>query len=475
MSKRLPVLSEGPPSAKDSSPPVLRASEFRGRAAMVTLGCAKNHVDSEVMLGVLAEAGYELVDDLERADVAIVNTCAFLESAVEESIGQILQISSRKESGQLRQLVVAGCLVERYKGSLPTLLPEVDAFLATNELRRVGDVLSGEFRDALEAGKRPYFLYDETMPRILATPSHSAYVKIAEGCNRPCAFCIIPQIRGKFRSRSISSVVREVAQLAEQGVREVNLIAQDLTHFGRDRREGDLTALLEALDKAGQVEWIRLLYAYPIGVTESLLTLLNDAPHVCEYLDIPLQHSSERLLQSMRRPIGQYSPRSIIERIRAQAPQVHVRTTFIVGYPGETESDVADLEEFVRSARFSNLGVFCYSREEGTLAADLPHHVPEDVKEERRQRIMLAQQEVLEEGLKQCIGSEQEVLLDGAHEETGLLLTSRTRFQAPEVDGTVIINDVEEGVADFSAGRMGSVAITDVAGYDLVGCLQRTW
>ncbi len=451
----------------------LEPKSFRGRAAVVTLGCAKNQVDSEVMLGVLKSSGYEIVSEVSQADVAIINTCGFLESAIQESIDCILDVAEYKSQGRLRKLVVAGCLVERYRGDLRAELPEVDAFITTQDVMRVAEAAGGVLEDTLSSAARPYFLYDDSTPRYLASKRHTAFVKVSEGCNRPCTFCIIPKIRGNMRSRSIDSVVREVAALGEQGVREINLVAQDLTSFGGDHKGGNLAALLKALDAGRAVDWIRLLYAYPIGVDEELLDSIVALPRVCNYLDLPLQHASESVLKEMKRPLGRYSPRRIAEFIRSRQPSIALRTTFIVGFPGESDSDIAELENFVREGYFSSVGVFTYSPELGTPAHDLKQQVEESVKAERRERIMLAQQEVNERRLDGLRGQVLSVLVEGQHDETELLLAGRSEFQAPDVDGIVIMNDAEFDLAEVPTGQFVPVEITEVAGYDLVGKVKR--
>ncbi len=444
---------------------------YRGQAAVVTLGCAKNQVDSEVMLGVLRREGFAIVNDLTKADVAVVNTCGFLQSSVKESLDAILNLADYKKSGRLRKLIVAGCLVERYKDDLKKTLPEVDSFISVDDLLKVGEVAQGGVDVVLNKAARPYFLYDESMPRQLSTRPHTAYVKVSEGCNRPCTFCIIPKLRGGMRSRSLESVVEEVKALGASGIREVNLVAQDLTSYGTDRKAAGLAQLLRSLDDTAAVDWIRLLYAYPIGIDEELLATIVERERIVEYLDLPLQHSSEAVLKPMQRPLGRYSPRRIIEFIRAAQPSIHLRTTFIVGFPGETEQDVDDLEAFVREGHFTNVGVFTYSPEEGTPSFEMDGQIPEKVKSERRKRVMLAQQEVNERRLSGLIGTRIEAMIEGTHEDTDLLISGRARFQAPDVDGTVIINDVAEGIAAPHAGQRGLVEITETAGYDLIGTL----
>jgi ribosomal protein S12 methylthiotransferase len=386
----------------------------------------------------------------------------------------VLELSELKKSGSLRRLLVAGCMVERYKGDIRKALPEVDSFIALDGLLSVGQAALGEddsLRDILHEGSRPYFLYDETMPRHLASRSHMAYVKVSEGCNRPCAFCIIPQIRGAMRSRSVESITREVQALGAQGVKEMNLVAQDLTAYGTDTGNGRLVDLLRSLDAAKAAQWIRLLYAYPVGVDDELLAAITELPSVCKYLDVPLQHASESVLKMMKRPVGRFGSRRFVEYVRSQAPSIKLRTTFIVGFPGETEEDVAELEKFVAEGHFESVGVFTYSPEQGTAAFEMKDQISEKEKRIRRDRIMLAQQKVRIARNDEYIGQEFEVLVEGPHEETDMLLTARTRFQAPEVDGTVLINDVVEGLGQVEAGHLGRVKITEISGYDLVGTL----
>lgn len=450
----------------------LDVRKFRGRAAVVTLGCAKNQVDSEVMLGVLEQSGFEIVTELQRADVAVVNTCGFLESSVRESIDCILEVADLKKSAQLRRLIVAGCMVERYRGDIKKTLPEVDAFIAVDDILNVAKAAEDGVQDLIDSAARPYFLYDDSMPRRISTPSHFAYVKISEGCNRPCTFCIIPKLRGAMRSRSHASVLSEAGILAQSGVREINLVAQDLTDYGADRRERNaIVKLLQDLDSARSVEWIRLLYAYPVGVSQELLDTIVALPRVCNYLDIPLQHASESVLKRMQRPVGRYASRKLTEFIRKSAPQIHIRTTFIVGFPGETEADVAELEAFVQEGHFENVGVFTYSQEEGTPAGTMDQQIPEKEKRARRERIMLAQQAVTQRKLNSRIGSEIRVLIEGPHQETDLLLSARAYWQAPEVDGVVLINDALVDISQDLRGRFGVVRVEDAAGYDLVGTL----
>ena len=450
----------------------VEARAFRGKAAVVTLGCAKNQVDSEVMLGVLRREGFVLTKDVKDAEVVVVNTCSFLQSSVKESIDCILDVSEQKKNGRLRKLIVAGCLVERYKEDLKKTLPEVDSFISIDDLLKVGDVASGGVASDLRNAARPYFLYDDSTPRQLSTRPHTAYVKISEGCNRPCTFCIIPKLRGAMRSRTMASVLEEVKALGARGIREVNLVAQDSTAYGTDLKGPGVATLLRELNKASAVDWIRLLYAYPVGLDKELLDTIADCERVVEYLDLPLQHASEAVLKRMQRPLGKYSPRAVVEFIRSYKPSIHLRTTFIVGFPGETEEDIDALEALVSEGHFTNVGVFTYSREEGTPSHGYEGHLPEKVKSERRKRVMLAQQEVNRKRLESMIGQSVEVLIEGTHEETDLLLSGRTRFQAPDVDGTVIINDVAPELT-VAPGALGRVEISECAGYDLIGKLKQ--
>ncbi|MCB0333816.1 MAG: 30S ribosomal protein S12 methylthiotransferase RimO, partial [Bdellovibrionales bacterium] len=391
-------------------------------------------------------------------------------SAVEESIDCILDVSELKKTGRLRTLIVSGCMVERYKGNLREELPEVDVFLTTDQVLDVGQALNTDhpLSSLLESSQRPYFLYDDSAPRILSSGNFSAYVKISEGCNRPCSFCIIPQLRGPLRSRSVDSVVREVQHLAQQGIKEVNLIGQDLTAFGSDRKSVELSALLARLDTETDIVWVRLLYAYPLGIEEGLLTTIRNHSKICRYLDFPLQHASESVLKGMKRPLGKFSPREIVSLVRTHVPDMELRTTFIVGFPGESESDVEELASFIEDTAFTSVGIFEFSPEEGTYAADLPEQIPMEERRKRRDYLMQVQQETVFRRNADRRGLLYDVLLEGEYEESDLLLSGRAVFQAPEVDGQIIINDIEcEYVPQ--KGDIVQVEITESAGYDLVG------
>ena len=459
---------------------------------MISLGCAKNLVDTEVMLGHLDREGCEFVQDPQEADVIIVNTCGFIGPAREESINTILEAARLKQSGRLQRLVVAGCMVQRYRDELAESLPEVDDFIGLDELETVVS-RTGLDRNASRTGPARQrnqltvlptsrtvetpaapavaawgassFLYDHETPRRIATPAWTAYVKIAEGCDHTCAFCAIPGFRGTFRSRQADSIVREAETLARAGVRELNLIAQDTSHYGRDRGEADgLSDLLGRLDRIDPIRWIRVHYLYPNTVTPGLIATMARSKRVLPYVDIPLQHAHPETLRRMRRGGSAVSHMKLLERFREALPQATLRTTFIVGFPGETEEEFEALLAFVDEARFDHVGVFTYSHEERTPAIALDDDVPSTVKDSRRERLMAAQQAIVVERNSTLIGTRREVLVEGPHPETEHLLVGRMASQAPEVDGQIIIND---GVA--SPGSFVTVELTESAGYDLVG------
>ena len=436
----------------------------KARVFFRSLGCPKNRLDSEVMLGALALSGYALAERIEDADVAVVNTCSFIESAREESIDAILELAERREGSQLRALVVSGCLPQRYGGELAKELPEVDAFIGTLEFPRIADVLDGILAGRsrgvyVEAGRT--HLMSERDPRLLIGPAHTAYLKIAEGCSRPCAFCAIPQIRGRFQSRRPESVLAEARQLAEAGVRELNLVAQDSTAYGWDLpgRPG-LAPLLRRLDEVDGVEWIRLLYLYPSAISEELIEVLASSRRVLPYVDVPLQHASDRILRAMRRGVTRAKQRQLVERLRGQIPEVTLRTTFIVGFPGETEEDFSELLDFVRECRFERAGIFRYSDEEGTAAEKLPHKVPRDVARTRQRRLGAIQSAIMAEKLSELSGRETTVLVDEAAVGG---LRGRMASQAPDVDGSVLLR------GDASPGDLVAVRIGARRGLDLEG------
>jgi ribosomal protein S12 methylthiotransferase len=431
---------------------------------MVNLGCPKNLVDGEVMLGLLAREGYTLTLDPEQAGVLMVNTCSFINEAKEESINTILELAQHKEATPTKRLIVTGCLAQRYSQELRESLPEVDVFVGTGEFLRITEIL--QQKQSLLDGSATYvgaahILPDHTVPRIATTSFYTSYLKVAEGCNHKCAFCIIPKIRGLQESRSIASLVAEAEQLAAQGVKELNLIAQDLTAYGRERRDGTtLLALLRALSRVEGVAWIRLLYCYPNYLDEPLLRYIAEEEKICSYLDLPLQHISDRMLRAMRREKSGDGVRRLLDRIRTYVPGVALRTSFIVGFPGEQDDDFQQLLDFVSEAQIDHVGVFRYSQEEGTVAGTLPDQVAEEVKQERWHQLMQQQAYVVRRKNLALIGSEQDVLVCG-HDDRGRLW-GRSRRQAPEIDGIMLL---ERGQAEI--GEISPTQITGVSGYDL--------
>jgi ribosomal protein S12 methylthiotransferase len=430
---------------------------------MHTLGCPKNRVDSEVMLGTLSEAGYRLVQDPARADVIVVNTCGFIDSAKEESVQAIVELAQMKAEGRCKKLVVAGCLAQRYPEQLARELPEVDHFVGTGAYQEIARIV-GEAQARRIVVPDPDFVHDASTPRVNSLPSHTAYLKIAEGCDNACAFCIIPALRGPQRSRPVADLVAEAERLAAQGTVELSLVAQDLTAYGQDLPgKVRLAHLLPELCRVDGIRWIRLHYAYPRDFPDSLIEVMAREPKIVKYLDMPLQHSSDRLLRSMKRGRDSRFLRSLLARIRERVPGVALRTALIVGLPGETEQDFRDLLRFVQEQRFERLGVFTYSREEGTEAGRMPGQVSERVKRARLEKVMELQRGISREHQRAMIGRRVEVLVEGASEETEHLLAGRNAQQAPEIDGLTYLN---EGVA--YPGEIVTAEITDAGDYDLV-------
>ena len=432
---------------------------------LVSLGCPKNRVDSEVMVGKLRAGPFALVDDPSEADVIVVNTCSFIQPATEESVNTVLDLAHHKTDGQCKKLVVTGCMVQRYGDALVDELPEVDHFLGTGEYHRIDEVLRGDAPRSLV--DTPTYIHDEQAPRVNSWRPHSAYLKISEGCDHRCAFCIIPKLRGKMRSRSVASLVAEATRLAGEGVTELNLVSQDSTAYGRDLgTDDDLGALLRGLARVDGLRWIRLHYAYPIGLPESLLRAIADEERVVKYLDMPLQHASGPMLKAMRRGVTRAGQERILERVRRFVPDIAIRTTFIVGFPGETDADFAELEDFVRTQRFDRVGVFTYFQEDGTDAATFGAQVPEDVKVERQRRLMAAQAEVSKARFDAMIGTVHTALVDGPAPDQPKVLTARLASQAPDVDGCVFLDGPP---ADVRPGQYRQVRITRASEYDLVG------
>ena len=437
------------------------------KVSLVSLGCPKNLVDSEVMLGHLPLDRYEITLDESQADIIIVNTCAFINDAKEESVDTILEVSDYKEEGNCKLLVVAGCLPQRYQDVLKEQLPEVDLFLGTAEGPQIVELIEQQLQNETPVEKvgTPEYLYDHETPRVNSSPTYTSYVKIAEGCSNHCSYCIIPQLRGKLRSRSIASVVTEVQQLANQGVTEIILIAQDITDFGADRNDGaTLEKLLKELVTIDKIVWIRLLYAYPDGITPELIELIATEEKICNYLDLPLQHIDDHILTEMNRHLDERQTRELVQRLRDEIPDLTLRTSFIVGFPGETREQFDKLLKFVEEGHFERVGVFRYSREEGTVAARLPEQIPARTKTSRHNKLMKAQARVSFAKNRSLVGRIESVLVEGYSEETDLLLKGRSARQAPDIDGQYLITS---GVADV--GEYVQLKITDSSDYDLIG------
>ncbi len=434
---------------------------------LISLGCPKNLVDSEVMLGLLEKAGYLATQDAEHADVLLINTCGFIQPAVEEAIDEILLLSQIKEKNPAAKLVVTGCLVQRYKEQLLTELPEVDLFTGVDGFKDIVNLLS-------EIGPKPSslhippssFLMNASMPRKISTPPHRAYLKISEGCSNKCSYCLIPSIRGPLRSRTTDDLVAEATALERNGVRELTLVGQDVTAYGIDLggENTNLTTLLSALLKDCRIDWVRLLYLYPNRITDDLLSLMACEERLLPYLDIPLQHISSRILKGMNRPFNSRQVHEIIERIHARIAKPAIRTTFIVGFPGETDSDVEEIADFLKTYRLNNVGIFTYSNEEGCAAENFPDQCPEKIKQQRHDYLMEIQSAISLEKNRECIGQTIPVLMEGVSRESDLLLEGRSQFQAAEIDGCVYITD-----GYGQAGDIVMVRINEAHPYDLVG------
>jgi ribosomal protein S12 methylthiotransferase len=429
---------------------------------MMTLGCPKNRVDSEVMLGTLMQRGYKLVPEPEQAEVIVVNTCAFIGPAKQESINSILEMAEYKKDGRCGTLVVTGCLSQRYGQELSKEMPEVDHFLGTSAYAQIGDLLAAE-ASPRQVIPDPDYIHDAKTPKINSQPSYTAYLKISEGCDNKCAFCIIPKLRGGQRSRPIDDIVAEAQKLASEGVVELNLVAQDLTAYGHDLPgKPKLHELLKALCQV-DVRWIRLHYAYPRVFPDELVEVIASEPKIAKYLDMPVQHASDKLLRSMKRGRDSKFLEQLLAKIRARVPGITMRTSLIVGLPGETEEDFELLKEFVKAQRFERLGVFQYSDEEGTGAFDMEGKLPQKTIERRWREVMAIQKRINREQNKKLVGTRLEVLVEGPSEESEHLLVGRHQGQAPEIDGQVYIND---GMA--YPGELVTVEVTEAHDYDLV-------
>jgi len=437
------------------------------KVSMVSLGCPKNLVDAEVMLGVLSKQEYEITTDEKDADVIIVNTCSFIKEAKQESIDAILDLAERKHDGRCHTLIVSGCLPQRYQEELALELPEVDIFIGTGDYPRIAEILAekGGTEGQLRYVGDPDYIYDESLPRLNSSPAWYSYLKIGEGCSNCCSYCIIPQLRGAYRSRPLEALVAEAERLVARGVKEINVISQDITRYGSDLEDGStLETLVRRLAAIDGLRWIRLLYAYPDGITDSLIELIRDEPKVCKYLDIPIQHISDPVLKAMKRRSSEQQIRDLIAKLRSRIPNIALRTSLIVGFPGETFEDFSSLMQFVEQTHFDRLGVFCYSREEGTPAAELPEQISERVKRERYRKLMRTQARLSFRRNRALIGQTEQVIVEGYSEETELLLKGRSSRQAPDIDGQVYIT---AGTADV--GDIVTLRITDSSDYDLIG------
>jgi len=439
------------------------------KVGFVSLGCPKNLVDSEVMMGILARDGYELTPRADEAEILVVNTCSFIESAQKESIDTILEMAEHKKFGAAKKLIVAGCLVERYRDQILAQVPEVDAVVGTGEVERILEAVHGDLR--VLPAEPPAFLYHDLTPRILTTPKHAAYIKIAEGCDHPCTFCIIPQLRGKFRSRRFESVLREAENLAAAGTREITLIGQDTTSYGEDLglRDG-LAQLLAALAGVDELLWVRFLYAYPNRVTQKLLDTLAAHPRLAKYMDMPLQHASRNMLARMKRGSHGDAFLKLLERIRATIPGVSLRTSFIVGFPGETEADFDELCDFVRAGQFDWLGVFEYSDVDNASSFVLDAKVDPKIVTDRRNRLMALQKKISRERLRAWKGRTEIALLEGPSKDNPLVWEARLQGMAPEIDGKVYLTDIELPDGQLAdTGDAARVEITKTDAYDLIG------
>src|SRR6266478_2800604 len=439
------------------------------KVGFVSLGCPKNLVDSEVMMGILAREGYELTPRADEAEILVVNTCSFIEAAQKESVDAILEMAEHKKFGAAKKLIVAGCLVERFRARILEQVPEVDAVVGTGEVERIMEAVEGDLR--VLPAQPPAFLYHDLTPRIVTTPKHAAYIKIAEGCDHPCTFCIIPQLRGAFRSRRFESVVREAENLARAGAREITLIGQDTTSYGEDLglRDG-LAQLLEKLAQTDDLLWVRFLYAYPNRVTQKLLDTIAAYPKLAKYMDMPLQHASRNVLARMKRGSNGDAFLKLLERIRKTIPDVSMRTSFIVGFPGETEADFEELCDFVKAARLDWMGVFEYSDVDNAGSYALDEKVDAKTISDRRNRLMAIQKKTSRENLRAFKSRTATALVEGPSKDNPLVWEARLEGMAPDIDGKVYLTDIELPIGEAAAtGDVARVEITKTDAYDLIG------
>ncbi len=463
MAGRLPIIQ--PHDFGGAAAPDIPA-ELRGggrRVHFVSLGCPKNRTDSEVMLARLARAGFVLSDDPADADVLVVNSCTFIDAATRESVDTVLELAEHKAAGRAQQLIVTGCMAQRHHTELRKELPEVDAFVGTGDYHRILDVVARSPHEVADVVGEPVYVQGAEARVNTLTP-WSAYLKILEGCPQRCTFCIIPKLRGDLMSRPLDVLVNEARALAATGVREINLVGQDSNSWGRDIGADRLPRLLTALDAVDGIDWVRLLYSYPAKFNDALIDAFVQLESVLPYIDMPLQHISNPILKAMRRGVSSDRTRRLLDKLRSRIPDLAIRTGFIVGFPGETDARFQDLYDFVAEQRFDNVGVFTFSPQPETPAADLPDRVPEELKQERRDALMRLQQEIHVAKNEGLVGAERDVLIEGEHPETELLWVGRTPQQAPEIDGLTLIADA--GGAGY--GDIVRMRVTDVAGYDLV-------
>ena len=451
-------------------PPLVVTGEFK-RVGFVSLGCPKNLVDSEVMLGTLKRRGHTVVTDVADAQVIVVNTCAFIDRAKKESVETVLEMARLKTDGAVAgglRLIVTGCLAERHDEELRREIPEIDATLGTGQIPDIVAAVEGRATAVDRTTKRPEWIYDADSPRLRSTASHTAFVKISEGCDYTCTFCIIPTLRGLHRSRRPDDIEREVKSLAASGVKEIVLVAQDSTRYGLDLgQRGALAPLLRRLGAIDGLRWIRVMYAYPATVTDEILDAIASEERVVKYVDMPLQHASDAVLKLMKRPTGKGNLLGMVERVRHRVPGVAFRTTFIVGFPGETDDDFKQLTTFVEQAEFDHLGVFTYSDEEGTAAFDLAARVPAKIKKARQSELMRIQKRISLRRNKARVGNQVEVLVEGPHPDTDYLLVGRLATQAPEIDGSVLISD--PGKRPPGRGEFVMCEVTKGHSYDIEG------
>ncbi|SCI98761.1 Ribosomal protein S12 methylthiotransferase RimO [uncultured Clostridium sp.] len=435
------------------------------KIALESLGCSKNLVDAEIMMGILNRKGYKLVGDFEEADIILVNTCGFIESAKQESIDTILDLAQLKETGNLKLLIVTGCLAQRYSNELQAEIPEIDAIVGTGSYQQIDEIIAGlEKENNIISLNDIEFAYNEDLPRYVTTPDYMAYLKIGEGCDNHCTYCIIPKLRGKYRSRKMEDIIREAKELASNGVKELVVIAQDTTKYGIDLYgEVKLPQLLEELAKIEGIKWIRIMYSYPESITEELVKVIKKYDNICNYFDMPIQHASNKVLKLMNRHTTKEDIKSKVDMIRSYIPDATLRTTIIVGFPGETEEDFNELVQFAKDVEFDRLGAFTYSREEDTAADKLPNHIEEDIKLKRRDKLMLVQQEISQRLNAKKINNEYEVLIEEQIEDK--VYVGRTQGDAEEIDSIVYVKSENQ----LEPGDFVKVKINNALEYDLMG------